>query len=401
MNLRNILFQIHMWIGLAVGIFFILLGLSGSVVVYGDAITRALSPAAPKASAAGTPLPLEQIIAAARAESAQSRGRAAQLTLPAAAGDPVIVRFNAQRGPRPDAGGRGEGRGAPGGRRGGPDGFNRAGAEGARPPQQRVPPTNIFVDPVSGQVLGTQPATQPALVAVSHEMHEAMLLGQPGRTFVGWLGVGMVLLGLSGPVLWWPKRGQWKYAFGVRGNARGFRLYREIHGMVGIWAVLVFLFVCVTGTAIAFPGLAATLTGQTPQREGPPPGFAPPAALEVPDNATPQPLARLIAAAAQTQPGSSARGLTVPAESNRPVSVLLTGAARPVSVNPYTGAVLASGQPQAQGGIPFRSWHQGEGFGPVWQFLLFLTGLLPLIFVVTGVMMWLKKRQNRGKPAAA
>jgi hypothetical protein len=183
---------------------------------------------------------LEQIIAAARARSAQSRGRAAQLTLPAAAGDPVIVRFNAQRGPRPDAGGaQGRGAAAPGGRRGGPDGAsgpNRAGADNARPPQQRVAPTNIFVDPVSGQVLGTQPATQPTLVLLAHEIHEAMLLGQPGRTFVGWLGLGMVFLGLSGPILWWPRHGQWKYAFGVRKNARGFRLYRDIHGMVGIWA---------------------------------------------------------------------------------------------------------------------------------------------------------------------
>jgi uncharacterized iron-regulated membrane protein len=47
--------------------------------------------------------------------------------------------------------------------------------------------------------------------------------------------------------------------------------------------------------------------------------------------------------------------------------------------------------------------HGGAGFGPVWKFLVFASGFLPLIFVVTGFMMWLKKRQNRSavkKPAS-
>ena len=31
----------------------------------------------------------------------------------------------------------------------------------------------------------------------------------------------MCILGLTGLVLWWPKRGQWKYAFKVRAAAKG------------------------------------------------------------------------------------------------------------------------------------------------------------------------------------
>ena len=46
----------------------------------------------------------------------------------------------------------------------------------------------------------------------------------------------------------------------------------------------------------------------------------------------------------------------------------------------------------------FMAWqrpvHQGL-LGPVWRFLVFLSGFLPAIFVFTGVVMWLKKRQNR------
>ncbi|MGZ5922245.1 MAG: PepSY domain-containing protein, partial [Rhizomicrobium sp.] len=47
-----------------------------------------------------------------------------------------------------------------------------------------------------------------------------------------------------------------------------------------------------------------------------------------------------------------------------------------------------------------RPLHQGVGLGPVWRALVFLTGLVPTLFVVTGMMMWLKKRR-RNMPMSA
>jgi uncharacterized iron-regulated membrane protein len=45
----------------------------------------------------------------------------------------------------------------------------------------------------------------------------------------------------------------------------------------------------------------------------------------------------------------------------------------------------------------FMAWqrplHQGS-VGPIWRFLVFLSGLVPLLFVVTGTIMWLKKRKR-------
>ena len=50
-------------------------------------------------------------------------------------------------------------------------------------------------------------------------------------------------------------------------------------------------------------------------------------------------------------------------------------------------------------GMRFMAWqrpiHQGSGLGAVWKFLVFLSGLVPLLFVVTGVIMWAKKRRRR------
>ena len=39
--------------------------------------------------------------------------------------------------------------------------------------------------------------------------------------------------------------------------------------------------------------------------------------------------------------------------------------------------------------------HEGSHSGPVWQIVVFLTGVFPLVFAVTGVMMWLRGRRSR------
>ncbi|MGA7485806.1 MAG: PepSY-associated TM helix domain-containing protein, partial [Xanthobacteraceae bacterium] len=44
--------------------------------------------------------------------------------------------------------------------------------------------------------------------------------------------------------------------------------------------------------------------------------------------------------------------------------------------------------------------HEGSHSGPVWQFIVFLTGVFPLVFAVTGVIMWWRGRRSR-KAAAA
>jgi uncharacterized iron-regulated membrane protein len=39
--------------------------------------------------------------------------------------------------------------------------------------------------------------------------------------------------------------------------------------------------------------------------------------------------------------------------------------------------------------------HDGSRGGPVWQFIVFLTGVFPVIFAFTGILMWLRGRRAR------
>ena len=143
---RRFLFQVHMWIGLILGLLLALLGLSGSILVYDDAIANFLSPP-PAATARGEALSLDRIAEAARGVA--GRG-VTQIVLPQEAGEAIVVRVGqmSPMGPMPAQ------REAGGGRRARAEGERRP-AEGARPGMQ------VFVDPVSGAVLGTRKAMLP------------------------------------------------------------------------------------------------------------------------------------------------------------------------------------------------------------------------------------------------
>ena len=372
-DIRHTLFTVHMWIGLILGILLAALGLSGSLLVYDEAIADLLSPP-PRAATAGQPLPLTMIANIARDAAAQQgvEGGQMQIILPQKTRDAVAVRFNgiSPMGNMP-AGGGAEGRQN-----------NRSGRAGVARGLQ------MFLDPVSGEVLGTRNFVQPSLLTFAHQLHGNFLMSrETGRPIVGWLGVAMCLLGLTGLVLWWPKRGQWKYAFKVRRTASGLRFHRELHAATGIWIFLVFMAVSFSGVVIAWP----QTTGLNP------PGFNP-RALPTVEPAYGKRLGatEAVIAATAAVPGLVPRSITIPAQPDRPISVnyLSHDAVNATAlIDPYRGKVLLVRDNSERFLAWMRPVHDGS-LGAGWRFLVFLSGLVPALFVVTGIIMWWKKRQR-------
>ena len=375
-TLRHILFTVHMWIGLILGVLLAALGLSGSLIVYDQEIADFLSPP-PHAVTAGTALPLTMLADTAReAAAAQGLdGGQMQIILPQKKNGAVVVRMG---GISPMGNMPGMNRETHRRRQGG---ARRADSGGGRGLQ-------IFLDPVSGEVLGTAKSVLPSFLSFAHQLHGNFLMSRDvGRPIVGWLGVAMCLLGLTGLVLWWPKRGQWQYAFKVRRQATGLRFHRELHAATGIWIFIVFMAVSFSGVVLAWP---QTLSAN-------PPGFdlrALPAVA--PSDAKRLGPTEAVIAAAAAVPGLQPRSVTIPARADAPISVnyLSNGAvAATVLVDPYRGTVLAVRDPSERFLAWMRPVHQGS-LGPVWRFLVFLSGLVPTLFVTTGLIMWWKKRQR-------
>jgi len=343
--MRAVLFQVHLWTGLTLGILLVLLGLSGSILVYERELLALGAKPAPLVSASGKRPPLDAFLANARA-AVPSKRAAATIMLPKP-GEALLVRF--QRGPQQG--------------------------------------TDVYLDPATARILETRQSPSNALVAFAHRFHGNLFIGgREGRQVVGWLGIAMLLLGLSGLVLWWPKRGRWQGAFFLRKSARGYRFHRELHGAVGIWAFAVFIAVSFSGVAIAFPESArAVLSLGTP-------------APVVHSAAKPSPAVRPLGAEAVLRlvqsryPGAKIRSLSF----GRGDEVRVTLGDTAILVDPRRKSVTSAASAPLD---RFMAWqrplHEGSGQGPLWRFLVFLSGLLPGLFVATGLSMWLKKRRAR------
>ena len=366
-KVRHALFTVHMWVGLILGVLLAALGLSGSLLVYDEQVADMLDKR-PLAVTAGTPLPLSMIQSIARDTAAeQGAGGQMQIILPQAPSQAITVRMGglSPMGNVPQARGAVRREGA------------REGGGGLQ----------LFIDPVSGEILGSRKTALPGLLIFAHQLHGNFLMSrETGRPLVGWLGVAMCLLGLSGLVLWWPRRGQWKYAFKVRSTATGLRFHRELHAATGIWIFLVFMAVSFSGVVIAWPqttGMNTSGARQMPMVE--------------PQTGKRLGATEAVIAATSVVPDLKPRSITIPARPNQPIMVnyLSNGAINAsVLIDPYSGKVLEKRDNSERFLAWMRPVHDGS-LGSIWGFLVFLSGLVPTLFVVTGLIMWAKKRQRR------
>jgi uncharacterized iron-regulated membrane protein len=300
---------------------------------------------------------------------------------------------------------------------------------------------NLFIDPYSGIVLGSQDA-QNNLQALARALHGELLLGTVGDRLVelaaGW---GVVLV-VSGLYLWWP-RGRW--GAGVlwpRMAARGRLFWRDVHAVTGFWGSLLLLFMLLTGmTWTGFWGKSfadvwnqfpaamwndvpksgvetrslntadsqtvAWAVENTPLPASKPPTVDPHAAhnghsmADVAPATTGQIPLQQVVDIAQTngvQPGYS---ITLP-QGNEGVYTIALFADDPrndatLHVDQYSGQVLADVRWQhynlvAKGVETGVMLHEGKLFGLANQLLMLAVCLLILLSSVSGLVIWWKRR---------
>ena len=106
--------------------------------------------------------------------------------------------------------------------------------------------TNLFVDPYSGVLLGTQDA-QNNFQAITRALHGELLIGTFGDCLIelaaGW---GVVLV-VSGLYLWWPRGQGGAGVLWPRLSARGRLMWRDLHAVTGFWGSALLLLMLLTG----------------------------------------------------------------------------------------------------------------------------------------------------------
>ena len=209
---RKILFQVHLWVGIGVGLYVAAISISGSAIVCRREISRIASRPLRVAAPAGRrrmrPEEIEQSII-----RTYSGYQILSLRQPQQSDWPDLVVLGSRN--------------------------------------ERV--ARLF-DPYTGTDLGDP---RPAVVRVLGwlaDLHDNLLAGLTGRIFNGIGAFLVVVMCATGAVIWWPGIKNWRRSMRIQPTARFARLNWDLHSAVGFWCVLFVLIWGVSGICLCFPG---------------------------------------------------------------------------------------------------------------------------------------------------
>lgn len=206
--LRRFLFQVHLWLGMGVGLYVLLISVSGSAIVLRPQIARWFTPSEVPAIV-GTPLQGAELTA--RVTAVYDDARVIRISEPQREGRSTYVLLE------------------------------RDGREQSR-----------YFDQYSGQDLGLTFPWQVATVEWLTRLHDDLLLDRPGRR---WNGVGgLLFLGMvaSGLVLWWQGSGRWQDGLLIRRSSRR-SVFWQMHSALGFWSLLLLFIWGFTAVYFAWP----------------------------------------------------------------------------------------------------------------------------------------------------
>lgn len=338
---------LHRWLGIALGVFIAIVGLSGSWLIY----DRELAAPAYAVDPSGAPLPLQALYEEARAH------------LPA--NSDISIRFPRSRG---------------------------------LPFQLWAGEQQVVIDQSTGSILAVREAEFWPYGWLFH-LHKELLLGKPGENLTGWIGIGVLLILVAGLVLWWPRK--WKNAFQLRRSQGRMIFWRDLHKQVGAIAVPFLLLAVITGVSLCFSewvsSAAKAMFG---------PGSTPIAVkVATGKNNTPTvTLDELANLANQALPGGRIGIMSVPASAEKPVIVRkqMPGDPHPNGLNfVYLDRMTAevSKVIPLEEAEPARRWfnwayplHTGEALQPWHHWVLLVIGLLPALLFLTGIYLYLLRK---------
>ena len=273
----------------------------------------------------------------------------------------------------------------------------------------------IVLDPRDASVIGARllidprnRSREPFTIFLIH-LHSALLQGETGATFVGFVGLSLFVSLATGVYLWRPRNGKWRQAFAIKRGASVERLTLDLHKTTGVYlggALAVILF---SGIYLTFgPQVRAIVGFFSPvgahhmaeaMKSGPSEG-RPPIGAET-----------AVAAVDRLFPDGRSMSLALP---EGPDGVYVIGKRaedevnrseprRVATVDRYSGEIMRFEDPHAfTAGEKFLEWqyplHNGEAFGDLGRAFVALIGLVPALLYATGVSRWLQKRRAR-RPA--
>ncbi|MTW13765.1 PepSY domain-containing protein [Pseudoduganella eburnea] len=382
--LRARLREIHLYVSLVFGAIFVTAGLTGAAIAWTHELDAALNPGllhsqAPAGAPDQAPAPAQVQAAVERLLAEPGYGKPTQLMLPYEADDVYVAWY---RQPKKEKG--------------------SFATDVAR---------QVMLDRYSLRILGERNygefgLSRELLMPSLFHVHRYLFAGEVGKTVTGISGLLLALTSLLGFVLWWPKAtlSSLRKALTVRGAVNSRHFHYSFHRTAGFFMTPVLAVLGFTGMAMNLPdwvrpavAVVATLAPNAKLANGPAAGREPisvAAALEAAQQSVPHGRLTRVAIASSKAPFEI--------RLRQPDEVREGDGLTRVSVDAFSGAVLRVRDPlKAAPGDSFFNWqfplHTGEAFGLAGRVLVSFSGLAPLAFMLTGLLLWLGRRKMHQK----
>ena len=208
--LRRAIFQIHLWSGIGLGLYVVVISLSGSAAVFNRELYTAFLPPPRIVNMAGTRMTRAELKSA--AQKAHPGATISRVALPA---DPqYAATITLGLGVNAD---------------------------------QRL------FDPYTGLDIGNARPFGLRMVSFFSQLHMNLLMDYTGRLVNGVGGFLVTALTLTGMIIWWPGIGRWRDSLTVRWDTNLKRLNWSLHSAIGFWTSAIVLMWAVTGAYLVFP----------------------------------------------------------------------------------------------------------------------------------------------------
>lgn len=332
---------VHRWFGLTIGLFFVLLGLSGSYLVYKDTFQEWIGADVRRAAGLTGPVDLARAAAAAQ----EGLGVPVPPTAVAWSDDP---RRNLEFGFT------------------GLPGMGRASVK-------------AFVDPVTNEYRGKE-SFRETFSGMVFFFHHDIFLGGTGRVIMAVAGFAMLFILLGGLYLWWPRKQTWARVLKLAPLRNPVQANLELHRFLGFHTLLLMVMVTFSGVYISKPNWFQSVGprgGGGGARDEAPPPLVDFAKLGAFLEGQPKPL--------------SAR---IDARKSRLQLRLGDAPARTFDLQSFAEVEPEAPRPRDMRGVQ-RMLHAGNFWGRAGEILIFISGLLPLFFYVSGIYVWWKKAEIR------
>ena len=361
---RRVWLNVHLYLGLSIGLVFVLAGLTGSALVFYVELDEWLNPELhiSAETAQQTQQPYETWLQALKQAHPERTG-AWRIELPRHVKAMATARYYKPK----------------------------------ETQHLQFAPYMVSINPYTAQVVSNRFWGQ-FLMTWLYDLHYSLLLDNMGKTIMGIIGFVLLIILITGVYLWLPRPNKWRIALSFKRHSSIARFIFDLHKINGIYGLVLLLLLTLTGILLELPDTFNPLINQvSPLSQLPKVQSTPRKNIRITVDTA-------VKVALQQYPQAQLRWIETPNSIEGCYRIMLYQSGEPslrfpktmVWIDQYTGQVLANKNAKhSSAGDVFITWlhplHSGEIAGLTGRWLIFISGFLPAVLYVTGFIRWQQK----------